>query len=66
MVGAGCDIALVDSGLARFMPIDYLAAKSNVGPFTWTVSTVGCMHQHCTVEVASSVQRAASTWQCVI
>ena len=37
MVGAGCDVAVVDSGVARFMQIDYLAAKSNVGKFTWTV-----------------------------
>ena len=37
LLGKGTEVRLADAGLARFMHLDYMAAESSVGPFTWTV-----------------------------
>lgn len=38
MMSADRDVLLADAGLPEFINIDYLAAKSNVGRFAWTVA----------------------------
>ncbi len=37
LLGEGRDAKLADAGLAAFMHHDYMAAKSNLGRFIWTV-----------------------------
>jgi len=37
LLGDKRSVKLADAGLAALMHIDYMAAKSNVGPFSWTV-----------------------------
>ena len=35
----GRDVKLADAGLSAFMHHDYMAAKSNIGPFIYTVGS---------------------------
>lgn len=37
LLGEGRDVKLADAGLSTFMKHDYMAAKSNLGPFIYTV-----------------------------
>ncbi len=44
LLGDKRTVKLADAGLAALMHIDYMAAKSNVGPFSWTVSLTAFAH----------------------
>ena len=67
----GRDVKLADAGLAAFMHHDYMAAKSNLGPFIYTVGSLHCaalenQHHRPSQPAYSSVKSAKVTKQTYI